>query len=68
MQNLLKVILGPLLKAIEGKKTYIVAVIAFVMAGLHAIGVVDQALLTKIDLMLGPLGLAFLRAGIGKNG
>ena len=56
-----------LLNLLQGKRTYIVATLAFVMAGLHAIGVIDQGLLVKIDLILGPLGLGFLRAGLEKN-
>ena len=56
-----------LLGLLSGKKTYIVAILAFVAAGLQAIGVIDVALVTKIDLILAPLGLAFLRAGVTKN-
>jgi len=68
MQALLLKLISPILKPLQGHKTYIVAVLAFVLAGLHAIGVIDQALLTKIDLLLAPLGFAFLRAGVSKNG
>ena len=52
---------------LSGKKTYIIAVIAFILGGLQALGVVDASLVTKIDLILAPLGLAFLRAGVGKK-
>ena len=52
---------------LSGKRTLIVAIIAFVMGGLHALGYVDQDLLVKADLILAPLGLAFLRLGAGKK-
>lgn len=52
---------------LSGKKTYLVAIIAFVVGGLQALGYMDAGLATKIDLILAPLGLAFLRAGVGKK-
>ena len=52
---------------LNGKKTYLIAAIAFILGGLQALGVVDGSLVTKIDFILAPLGLAFLRAGVSKN-
>lgn len=52
---------------LSGKKTYIVAIICFVVGGLQALGYIDAGLATKIDLILAPLGLAFLRSGVSKK-
>lgn len=52
------------LKFLRGKKTYILVGAAFVVAGLHLIGVIDE---DSANTALGVLGLgsiATLRAGI----
>lgn len=48
---------------LKGKKTYIIGAIAFVTAGLGAIGVTIPV---WVPLMLGSLGLGTLRAGMNK--
>ena len=52
------------LKFLEGKRTYVVAILMLVANGLFAFGVVDAETIHKIDLLLAPIGLAFLRAGV----
>ena len=54
-----------MLKWLRGKKTYIVAAVAFVMAGLPAAGITIPVWVVPL---LGALGLGTLRAGVGKNG
>lgn len=52
------------MKFLEGKRTYIVAIIAAVLAGLEAFGIsVPQSVYT----LLGALGLYTVRAAIGSK-
>lgn len=56
------------MKIFEGKRTYIVALLAGIAAAVHALGWVEQDTLIAIDSFLAAFGLAFLRAGVSKNG
>ena len=49
---------------LKGKKTYIVAALAGISTIAYALGYIELAILAKIDAILAPFGLAFLRAGI----
>lgn len=55
-----------LLQTIDGKKTYIVAVLIAVLNLLVAFGVVSPANLEQINLVLVALGFGALRSGINK--
>lgn len=55
-----------IMEFLNGKKTYITFGIAFILGGLSAVGIVDQETVIKVNLFLGPLGLAFMRAGVKK--
>lgn len=50
-----------MLEWLKGKKTYLIAAVAFVVAGLGAIGIHTPDFVME---MLGALGLYSLRAGI----
>ena len=54
-----------MLKWLEGKKTYLVAVATFILGGVHACGVVIPAWLYT---MLAATGLGALRTGVKKTG
>lgn len=49
---------------LNGKRTYIIAVLLVLANAAYSLGYVDADLIVKIDAILAPLGLAFLRAGI----
>jgi hypothetical protein len=49
---------------LNGKKTYLVAVVVFVFGGLKALGLVDQELIDTLMPLLGAAGLAALRKSI----
>lgn len=54
-----------LLEILKGKKTYIVAVIVFVLGGLDALGYTE--ITATVYALLGALGLASLRDGIANR-
>ena len=56
--------MSKIVKLLEGKKTYLAVVAAFVVGGLNAVGVLDTAMTEKIWTILTFLGLGFLRLGI----
>jgi hypothetical protein len=49
---------------LKGYKTYIVAALAVILAGLKALGYIDDTSYQTILAILGGLGLGFLRAGV----
>ena len=51
---------------LEGKKTYLVALIAAVLNLAVAFDLITVDQLTQINVVLGALGLAALRAGVNK--
>lgn len=56
-----------LLEVIKGKKTYIVVALMFVASGGMAVGWWDEKAVQMADMLLLPLGLGFLRAGVTKS-
>ena len=55
-----------LLNFLDGKKTYIVAFLAAVLNFAVAVGWLSVEDLQQINVVLGALGLASLRAGVNK--
>jgi hypothetical protein len=51
---------------LEGKKTYIVVIVAIVFNTLVQYGVVDASYQQFVNIVLSALGLGTLRAGISK--
>ena len=51
---------------LQGKKTYIVVIVAIVFNTLVQYGVVDPSYTEFVNIVLGALGLGTLRAGINK--
>jgi hypothetical protein len=56
-----------LYQLLDGKKTYIVAVIVAVLNLLAAFGIISPDQITSINIILGALGLSALRAGVTKG-
>lgn len=52
---------------LAGRKTYIIAILAGLSSFAFAMGWISQEQLIRIDAILAPLGLAFLRAGVSKS-
>lgn len=59
--------MGKLLGKLKGYKTYLTIAIAFVIGGLNSVGVIDAALTERILVILGFLGLGFVRSGINNS-
>lgn len=55
-----------LMNLLKGKKTYIVVAIGVIINGAHTMGLINPNLLPIINVILGFLGLAALRAGVTK--
>jgi hypothetical protein len=55
-----------MMKFIRGKKTYIVAVMMALAAGLKALGILDPVMYEALMGMLAALGFGALRAGVEK--
>jgi len=51
---------------LQGKKTYIIVIVAIVFNTLVQYGVVDPSYTEFVNIILGALGLGTLRAGINK--
>jgi len=51
---------------LQGKKTYIIVVVAIVFNTLVQYGVIDPSYTEFVNIVLGALGLGTLRAGINK--
>jgi hypothetical protein len=51
---------------LEGKKTYIVIVVAIVFNTLVQLGYVDYSYVEYVNIVLAALGLGALRAGVSK--
>ena len=62
--------MAKILAFLNGKKTYIVAVLFGVFNVGLAMGwwAADNQMITLVDSVLGTLGLSFLRAGVTKSG
>ena len=60
--------MNDLLKAFEGKKTYIIAALIALAVFAKQLGWIDQQTLDALYGILGAGGLAALRAGIDKGG
>lgn len=56
--------MGKLLESLKGYKTHAAVVIAVALNGLAAIGYIDNATVERINIILGFLGLSFIRSGI----
>jgi hypothetical protein len=52
---------------LEGKKTYIVIVVAIVFNTLVQLGYVDYSYVEYVNIVLAALGLGALRAGVSKQ-
>lgn len=59
--------IAKVLMFLEGKKTYVVAFVAALVNLLVAFNVLNTEQLNQINVVLGALGLAALRAGITKG-
>jgi hypothetical protein len=55
-----------LLAELQGKKTYIVIVVAIVFNTLVQLGYVDYSYVEYVNIVLAALGLGALRAGVSK--
>jgi hypothetical protein len=51
---------------LEGKKTYIVVIVAIIFNTLVQLGYIDYGYVEYVNIVLGALGLGTLRAGISK--
>lgn len=56
-----------LLKALNGRKTYIIAVVIAVLNLCVAFGWISPEHLAQINMVLGALGLGALRSGVAKS-
>ena len=56
--------MGSIKEMLQGKKTYIVAVIGVLVNGLFAMGYIDEESIKVIDGILVFIGLGTVRAGI----
>lgn len=52
---------------LEGKKTYIVIIVAIVFNTLVQLGYVDYSYVEYVNIVLAALGLGALRAGVSKQ-
>lgn len=52
---------------LKGKKTYIIAAVLIVLNGMVALGYLSNEQINQINVLLGALGLATLRAGVTKQ-
>lgn len=52
---------------LEGKKTYIVIIVAIVFNTLVQLGYVDPSYVEYVNIVLAALGLGALRAGVSKQ-
>jgi type IV secretory pathway VirB2 component (pilin) len=55
-----------MLEYLQGKKTYIVAVVGVIVNGLYIMGYIEESAVKTIDGLLLFLGLGTLRAGMNK--
>lgn len=53
-----------LLNFLKGKRTYICAVILFILGGCRALNWIDQSAYETLSVMVSGLGLAALRAAV----
>jgi len=52
---------------LEGKKTYIVVIVAIIFNSLVQLGYVDYSYVEYVNIVLAALGLGALRAGVTKS-
>lgn len=55
-----------ILSELQGKKTYIVVIVAIIFNTLVQYGYVDASYTQYVNVILGALGLGALRAGVSK--
>lgn len=55
-----------LINLLQGKKTYVVIVVAIVFNTLVQLGYVDYSYVEYVNIVLAALGLGALRAGVSK--
>lgn len=53
-----------ILEFLQGKKTYIIVIVAIIFNTLVQLGYVDGSYVAYINIVLGALGLGALRAGV----
>jgi len=53
---------------LDGKKTYLLSALSFVVGGLWAVGLMDDKTALALLAMSGSAGMAALRAGVTKSG
>ena len=56
-----------ILNTLQGKKTYIVVIVAIIFNTLAQYGYVDPSYTQYVNIILSALGLGALRAGISKS-
>jgi hypothetical protein len=59
--------MNKLLAYLQGKKTYIIIVVAIVFNTLVQLGYVDASYVEYVNIVLAALGLGALRAGVSKQ-
>jgi len=59
--------MNKILSYLQGKKTYIIIVIAIVFNTLVQLGYVDASYVEYVNIVLAALGLGALRAGVSKQ-
>ena len=53
---------------LKGKKTYITMILSGLTGLALLVGWIDEEMVLKINAILIPLGLGFMRKGVAKNG
>ena len=59
--------MNKLLGFLQGKKTYIIIIVAIVFNTLVQLGYVDASYVEYVNIVLAALGLGALRAGVSKQ-
>jgi hypothetical protein len=59
--------MNKLLAFLQGKKTYIIIIVAIVFNTLVQLGYVDASYVEYVNIVLAALGLGALRAGVSKQ-
>ena len=59
--------MGDIIKALEGRKTYLISALWALATFVYSAGFIDQDTYNMIQGVLFPAGLAALRAGVGKQ-
>lgn len=59
--------MNKILSYLQGKKTYIIIIVAIVFNTLVQLGYVDASYVEYVNIVLAALGLGALRAGVSKQ-